>query len=314
MTTVRIRAAAKVNPTLHVLARRDDGFHEVDTTLMALELADELELSASESPGVQLTCDGPFASADIPTDARNLAFAAARAAFDRAAHEADGGSLPAGIRLRLTKNIPSQAGLGGGSSDAAAAWRGVETLLDVTLDRDARRAALGALGSDCVFFGDAVNTGVARCTGRGERVVELAAPPADWVVALVTPSVPCPTGAIYSAWAASLSASTDPATVPAPPLTLPARQARAGLHNDLESAALVAVPELRAWRAVLADAGASDFLLSGSGSSFFGLFDDDQEAARILDRVRSGASEAGLAHRGTWVTRPAGCLTPPTRS
>ena len=111
-----------------------------------------------------------------------------------------------------------------------------------------------------------------------------------------------------------MSASTDPATVPAPPLTLPARQARAGLHNDLESAALVAVPELRAWRAVLADAGASDFLLSGSGSSFFGLFDDDLEAARILDRVRSGASEAGLAHRGTWVTRPAGCLTPPTRS
>ena len=62
MTTVRIRAAAKVNPTLHVLARRDDGFHEVDTTLMALELADELELSASESPGAQLTCDGPFGS------------------------------------------------------------------------------------------------------------------------------------------------------------------------------------------------------------------------------------------------------------
>lgn len=314
MNTVRIRAAAKVNPTLYVLGRRDDGFHEVDTSLMALELADEVVLEASDVPGIQLTCDGPFASADIPTDASNLAFAGAHIAFKGAAQLASPGSVPLGIRLRLTKNIPSQAGLGGGSSDAAAAWRGVECLLGVTLDDTARRLSLGALGSDCVFFGDAVDTGVARCTGRGEHVANLAAPHADWVVGLVTPTVPCPTGAIYSAWASSLSGSAGRATVSAPPLALPARKARAGLHNDLESAALVAVPELRAWRAVLADAGAGDFLLSGSGSSFFGLFDDPGEAASILDRVRSGASEAGLPYRGTWVTRPAGCLTPPTRS
>ena len=105
----RVLAPAKVNPFLEVIERRADGFHEIDTTLLAVELGDEVRARATRSGTVELAIDGPFASADIPLDERNLAWrgAAAYLAIAKAVGRPD-----AGVELVVTKNVPSQAGLG----------------------------------------------------------------------------------------------------------------------------------------------------------------------------------------------------------
>jgi hypothetical protein len=119
---VRVRAPAKVNLSLAVLGKRPGGFHEVETSMLALELSDLLELAREPGGRVRIELSGAHASADIPRDETNLAARAARAALELA-RSADG------LVVRLEKHIPSGSGLGGGSSDAAAAWIGAATLL-----------------------------------------------------------------------------------------------------------------------------------------------------------------------------------------
>jgi 4-diphosphocytidyl-2-C-methyl-D-erythritol kinase len=295
----RTLAPAKVNLWLDVLARRPDGYHELDTGLLALELADEVEARATDEPGVRLELAGPFASADVPSDERNLAWRAAAACL-----EALGETR--GVELRLTKNVPSQAGLGAGSADAAAALLACETALGRSLDEDRARAALARLGSDCVFFRAAESTGLARCTGRGERVEVLAPPPEGWRVALLVPDVGAPTAAVYGALPTSLSLRDAASTVRAGLLQLDERAARGALFNGLEEAALSAVDGLAPWRELLDGCGAAHFRLSGSGSSFFGLFRDPQEAVRCLTPLAQAARSRGLEPRALLVTQPAG--------
>jgi len=273
---VRVRAPAKVNLSLSVLGRRADGYHEVDTRMLALELADEVELWREPGGRVRVELSGPFASADIPADETNLAARAVREVLRIA------GRLE-GIGLRLTKHIPTGSGLGGGSSDAAAAWIGAATLLGVDPASPAGEAALAALGSDCVFFWKAAKTGYARCLGRGERVEPEAGPASPRCVALVVPSVACPTAQVYAAF-----------------------RARSGLANDLEPAALEAVPELRTWRKALDSCGGTHWQLSGSGSAFFAAHDEISAAEADLARVESALRGRGLVPRGARISRAAG--------
>lgn len=295
---VRALAPAKVNLVLEVGGRRRDGYHELRTLMVALELADRLALSAAPSlDDGQLTLElaGPFATPEVPVDRGNLAARAAGAVLERS-------GVGGGLALELTKQVPAQAGLGGGSADAAAALLAAEVALGVDLGPEPRRGILEGLGSDCVFFESASATGAAWCTGRGERVEPLAAPEPPWWVALVTPEVRSSTSAVYGAFEIPLSAPRATPTVRG--LSgLRASEARAGTINQLEAAALAAVPELRRWREALEGAGAGHFLLSGSGSSFFGLYDAADEAREGLEAVLAEAARAGLAVRGRWVTR-----------
>jgi len=273
---VRVRAPAKVNLSLAVLGRRADGYHEVDTRMLALELADELELWREPGGRVRLELSGPFATADVPTDETNLAARAVREVLRSA-------GSPSGIGLRLRKQIPSGSGLGGGSSDAAAAWIGGATLLGLDPWSQAGEAALAALGSDCVFFWKAAKTGYARCLGRGERVEPAALPASPGCVALVVPSVACPTAQVYAAF-----------------------RGRSGRANDLEPAALEAVPELRAWRKALDFCGGTHWQLSGSGSAFFAAHDEIKNAKADLERAESAFRDRGLQPRGAWISKAAG--------
>ena len=268
---VRVRAPAKVNLTLAVLGKRPDGFHEVDTWMLAIDLSDELELTRTREPGVRVELAGPFASADIPADATNLAARAAQAALDLA------GSRE-GLALRLVKHIPSGSGLGGGSADAAAAWMGASALLGLDPSSPAGEKALAALGSDCVFFWKAAKTGYARCLGRGERVELAPTPPSPRFISLVVPDVACPTGKVYAAFTG-----------------------RSGLANDLEPAALAAVPELRAWRKALDSCSGTRWQLSGSGSSFFAPHAEREAAQAALNAALRAFAKAGLRPRGAWV-------------
>ncbi|MDP6538169.1 MAG: 4-(cytidine 5'-diphospho)-2-C-methyl-D-erythritol kinase [Planctomycetota bacterium] len=301
--SARALAPAKVNLTLQVRGRRADGFHELRTHLLALALADEVCVRARGREGVALAVSGPRAEG-VPGGEENLAWRAAAAVW--AAAREQGAADVAGLEVELVKRIPAQAGLGGASADAAAALVAAAAVLGLDL-RGAERAAwaadlLAGLGSDCPFFLAAADSGLALCEGRGERVRPLAASAeGDWSIVVVTPKPGCPTGAVYAALAPA-EGGGEPRALPAGP----AAAARGALHNDLEAAALRAVPALAPWRELLDGAGAAHFRLAGSGSSFFGLFDDDARAREALAAVEEAAAAAGLVPRAALVTRPAG--------
>jgi 4-diphosphocytidyl-2-C-methyl-D-erythritol kinase len=300
-----VLAPAKINLWLEVLRRRADGYHDIETWMLALDLCDVVEARANGRGDVQLEVTGACASADIPRDGTNLCVRAAAAALD-AAREARRAARSSGVELRLTKNIPSQAGLGGASADAAAAWLAVESALKVELPPSSAERALASLGSDCVFFLKAASSGSAWCEGRGERVAALDGHAPEWFVALLTPAVRCPTATVYGALGKPLSASRELHSLPATWLDMPAHALRRRLFNRLEVVALEATPALAAWRDTLDACGAEHFRLSGSGSSFYGLFDARDDAEQALDRVFEAAARRGLEARGRWIARPAG--------
>ncbi len=301
---VRVLAPAKVNPALAVLSRRADGFHELDMTMLAVDLCDVVEARAVDGPGVSLELGGPAASADVPTGPENLVVRAAAAVLEAA--RAHGGLLHPGVALRLEKHVPSRAGLGGGSSDAAAAAVATRAALACDLPDEVLLDALAELGSDCCFFLAAGKTGYARCRGRGERVEALDAVSRSWCAVIVVPGIECPTAAVYRALGFPLSEAEGTSTVRPDLFERSLDDARRSLFNHLENAALRAVPELEAWRRLLDRENASHFRLSGSGSAFFGLFRDAADAEKSAARIGAAAVEAGLEVRDNRVVRPAG--------
>jgi len=303
--TITLLANAKINPTLQVLGRREDGFHELVTTMLALDFGDVVSVSATESPAgsdvVETSVRGELASPDIPTDGSNLAARGALLGRDAA------GSTEA-LSIQVLKNVPSRAGLGGGSADAAAAARAA--VVELGEEESCLDGRLGPLGSDCAFFLSARRTGAALALGRGEEVTPLEGP-RGWWIALLTPEVECSTPAVYSALAARPAAPTPGWRVRAESRArelfgLSALEARAALTNDLEPAARAAAPGLLPWFALLEAESAAHFRLAGSGSSFFGLFDDEPSARESLGRIEASAAAQGLGVRLSLVTRPAG--------
>ncbi len=293
----RVLAPAKVNPWLVVRGRRDDGLHEIDAGLLAVDLYDEVWARPREGEGLTLTLE-EGASADVPADERNLAWRAARAVLDAAGRRG-------GVELRLAKRIPSRAGLGGGSSDAAAAALAVRAALGLSLSWEALQRQLAQIGSDCPFFVAARETGFARCTGRGERVEPLPAVPVHWNVALALPDCGADTSAVYAALDPALWNPAARPTVPIGLFALEQERARNSLFSGLEEAALASVPGLLAWRELLDESGASHFRITGSGSCFFGLFEDPDQASQCLDEIETGAARRRMLLRGRWVQRPA---------
>ena len=157
-----LNAHAKVNLSLEVLGRRNDGFHEVNTRIVQISLSDELHFNPSKSGEFEFTCSEP----SIPSDEGNLVVKAANAFRDKADI-----NLP--VHIHLEKSIPSGAGLGGGSSDAATTLKGLNKALGNKLSHDALHEIAASLGSDINFFLDG---SVADCTGRGEMVTPASFP------------------------------------------------------------------------------------------------------------------------------------------
>jgi 4-diphosphocytidyl-2-C-methyl-D-erythritol kinase len=297
---VHALAPAKVNLTLAVLARRTDGYHDIHSWMLALDLCDRLAVRATDSGAVRLRVGGPAATDDVPADARNLAVRAAQAALDRA-RGLGVATLARGLEIELEKAIPSRAGLGGGSADAAAAWMAACVALGIDPTHDAGERLLAQLGSDCVFFQKA-SRGIGIATGRGERVEGVEAPPPSWSIALATPGCGAATAAVY---ARALPRDPGRPTL-RPRFTEPASDACGSIDNDLEAAAIAALPTLGAWRSLLDDTGCASWRLCGSGSSWYGIYDDDAAARAALDRVESGAGQRELGLRLARVVHAAG--------
>ncbi len=297
---IRALAPAKVNLTLEVLAKRPDGFHEIRSWMLAVDLVDVVRVRTNATGVVTIAVSGPAASVDVPLDERNLAVRAALAAL--AVARASGTvARETGVEIELTKSIPSQAGLGGGSSDAAAAWIATSRACAARADAARAEIELARLGSDCVFFEKAY-TGIGIATSRGEVVEVVTHLGPRWMLAIVTPACLAATSAAYSR---ALPRESHAPSLP-PLLAGTALDAAPTLHNDLERAAFAAIPDLATWRGMLDALGLATWRLAGSGSSWFGLYDNDADAQRDLGRVEERARACGLGIRLARVVRPAG--------
>ena len=307
-SALRALAPAKLNLTLRVLGRRADGFHELATTILALEHGDLLALGprAEGAPAVRI--EGPAASSDVPADASNLAWRAVEAVA-ALARERGLAADPRTLSVGISKRVPSGAGLGGGSADAAAAalaaarWFGLDAAAEPEIGR-----ALAVLGSDCPFFLLARRSGLGACTGRGEIVRPLPPASAGRAFCVLTPGVHAPTAAVYAALDAPVFRPAADARPPDDPLALlaaPLAEARSLLVNDLEPAALAAHEGLARFRSFLDASGARHFRLAGSGASFFGMFDDEASARACRAELEARAAEGGLGLRAAFVTRAA---------
>ncbi len=265
---MRLYAPAKINWTLEVLGRRDDGYHEVRTIIQTVEPCAALELAPAG--GLELEVEG----AHEPSQDDLVLRAAALL----------GGGGAGGARIRLSKRVPVAAGLGGGSSDAAAALRGLNELWRLGYG-DARLAEIGAgIGSDVAFF---VYGGTALAEGRGERVTPLPDLPPTWLVLLVPPfHLPEKTRRMYDAL--TPADFTDGSRTEA--LLHRIRQglpiADEGLYNAFQRAAYEVFEGLEAYREALLAAGARRVHLAGSGPALFALGPDEGAARAIHDRLR----------------------------
>lgn len=302
--TAILAAPAKINFGLRVTGRRADGYHELESVFLPLDLCDDVEVrlaAAGDAVDLQVAWDpgeeGPPADAlgDVPADASNLAARAGRA-FLRAA------GVARCLEIRIVKRIPAAAGLGGGSSDAGAVLRGLDALLPGAVDRDdLARIALG-LGADVPYF---LSPMPARVRGIGEQVEPLLDAPA-LALLLANPGIPLATPEVFRIYD-SLQASRgrltpDSADSTMPPLaeSSPLQAGRDGagsslagsVSNDLTPAAVRLCPPVARLLTRLRVAGALAAEMSGSGATVFGVFADRKAAEAALQEVRGPAAES----------------------
>ena len=266
-------AHAKLNLSLRVLVREAGGYHQIETLFCALELADAIDLAHTPS-GVSLEVVTPPDEAGPPPDlgpaSLNLATRAAALFLETASHRG-------GFHIRLTKRIPAGAGLGGGSSDAAAVLMALNRMTETRLSDGVLLELGAALGSDVPFF--VTGASLALAWGRGGRLAPLPALPAAPVV-LAVPPERVSTAAAYASL--TLDATGQPAVFHAPTAWA---DVAAAAGNDFEDVIFPRHPRLAAIRHTLADAGAIVARMTGSGSVLFGIFADVAAADAASLRV-----------------------------
>ncbi|WP_033826371.1 4-(cytidine 5'-diphospho)-2-C-methyl-D-erythritol kinase [Bacillus andreraoultii] len=266
-----VKAPAKINLSLDVLYKREDGFHELEMVMTTVDLADRVELELIKDDRIIIQSQTRF----VPDDERNLAYKAAKILKDKF-------NINTGVSISIEKHIPVAAGLAGGSSDAAAVLRGMNKLWDLGLSID-ELAKIGAeIGSDVSFC---VYGGTALAKGRGEVITPLPPPPNCWVV-LSKPSIGVSTGEVYE--------HLDVNTVNHPSTQSMVRAIHNGdyesmcnnLGNVLESVTLTRYPEVKNLKEDMKRFGADAVLMSGSGPTVFGLVQHDSRMQRLYNGLR----------------------------
>jgi 4-diphosphocytidyl-2-C-methyl-D-erythritol kinase len=273
---VTVSSPAKVNLYLEVLARRPDGYHDIESVMQLVDLCDLVHLERAPA-GIHLSVAG----GDVPADPTNLAYRAAALLTERV-------GLRDGVRIHLEKRIPVGGGLGGGSGNAAAVLAGLTRLFDLGQPPEAL-ARLGAeLGSDVAFF---LGPGLALVTGRGERVHPLAAWSPRWLV-VANPGVSVSTAWAYREVSSKLTegerrSSIQPfltgGALPWPPTWA---------FNRFEELVLPGRPEIRRLKSLLEAGGAEPALMTGSGASVFGVARDAASAEELARRARASGAFA----------------------
>ena len=261
-----------MNLRLRVFGKRVDGYHELDTVFQTVSLHDTIEFSLSQQPHIVLSSN----DRSLPVDESNLVVRAAKALQDRF-------SANSGARIRLQKKIPMQAGLGGGSADAAATLLGLAQLWEVNCSKEELMMIASQLGADVPFF---FYGGTARASGIGEQIEPLEDIEQRFLL-ILKPNANISTADAYRALdERSLTSpnsktilSTSEATADSDKIDL------ANLTNDFEAVVFDLEPEIRKAKNALLKAGADAALLAGSGSAVFGIFGSEDAQRRAIQAI-----------------------------
>jgi 4-diphosphocytidyl-2-C-methyl-D-erythritol kinase len=281
---LRLRSYAKLNLGLEVLGLREDGYHELRTLFQTIDLHDDITLRRREA-GITVSCDHPL----VPTDGTNLAL---RAAEDLRRYA----GLSCGVEIEIKKTIPVGGGMGGGSSNAAAVLLGLDRLWRLGLQPEALHLLARRLGADVPFF---LLGGTALGLARGDEVYPLRRQIRAHVV-VVDPGIHVSTARVFSRLDQGLTPRENSNSIfYFVSRELEGRSTFRLLRNDLEAAALDEVPALREQarriRGELEAAGACLSALSGSGASYFGLFDEAGSAQRACAALMAQGLRARVA-------------------
>jgi len=271
-STLTLPAFAKINLNLRVLGKRADGYHEIDTILQTISLHDTITLTVTDGTETVLSCD----DRSLPADSNNLVYRAAAALQARFAPDK-------GARIRLAKRIPAQAGLGGGSADAAVTLLALAYLWKTKAESRELLEIAGSLGADVPFF---FLGGTARGAGIGKDLTPLDDAP-DKFLLVLKPNANIPTAAAYEALnARSLTSAGAKTILPSSePSDVSSSSYYKALQNDFEPVAFELEPEIERAKVALLKAGAESALLAGSGSAVFGVFDSGDAQARAIRAI-----------------------------
>ncbi len=270
LRTVTILAPAKINLFLQILGKRPDGFHEIYSLMQAIDLYDSVTVSKTTS-GITLTCS----ESHIPADSTNLTWRAAKLMFDKT-------GISGGVDINLIKRIPVGAGLGGGSSDAAAVMKAFNQLFELELPLAQLAEWSAELGSDIPFF---FSSGSAMVSGRGEIVA-----PEDlflgYFVLLIVPDYAISTKDAYQGLRIFLTNFSTKADINLKNLGADYFKTLDRVGNDFQAMVVQQHPEMEDCMEVLRRGGAGYVALSGSGSAFYGLF-ERQPDSELMTTVSS---------------------------
>ena len=272
LRSLTVPAFAKINWSLHVPGRRDDGYHEIDTVLQAVSLHDTITCERTNDDGITLWCD----DRSFPADKTNLVWRAAAALRERC-------STTNGVKIRLEKRIPAEAGLGGGSSDAAATLIALAHLWEIEVSADDLMQEAGNLGSDVPFF---LYGGTGHATGRGNVIEPLEDSPQKHLL-VIKPNASISTAKAYLSLnrAALTSSDSKPILFRSQASDYSASIDLNALHNDFEQVVFQLEPEIERAKIALLKSGAQAAMLSGSGSAVFGIFENQNAQERAIQAV-----------------------------
>ena len=275
MDEINLKALAKINLSLDVVRKREDGYHEVRMIMQTINLYDKLEIKKSDEPGIQITTNTSF----LPTNENNLVYKAA----DLLKKEFN---IQEGISIHLHKFIPVAAGMAGGSSDAAAVLYGVNKLFDLKLSKSELQKRGVKIGADVPYC---IMRGTALAEGIGEKLTKLPAAPNCYVV-IAKPGISVSTKFVYdNLHANELEYHPD--------IDGMIEQIEQGnLHgmaekmgNVLETVTIKEYPVIEDIKNVMKENGAINAMMSGSGPTVFGLFDTEQAAKQAYEALEKNA-------------------------
>lgn len=275
---MKIKAYAKINITLDIPKIREDGYHELCSVFQTVSLHDELEINVSESSKneIILTCDTP----NVPCDEKNLCWRAAKAFTERFGIENKN------ISIDMKKNIPSGAGLGGGSSDCAETLKALNKLFNVNASDEELEQIGVKLGADVPFF---IKGGTQLAEGIGEKLTRLDLPYPELHLVIIKPKAELPTVGIYKIFDGLPKEKIPTASTEKFLEKISAGDINAFklITNMLEPAAKTLCPEIEDAEMFLVKQGAVSAMMTGSGSAVFGIFTNVNKAAEALEAAKN---------------------------
>lgn len=272
MNTIIKRAYGKLNLSLDIVGKCEDGYHLVCMVMQTVDLYDELTIQKTDKPGIQLTTDRP----DLPTNEDNLIYKATKLLFDEF-------QIKGGVSIHLKKQIPIAAGMAGGSADCAATLLGINTLFDLKLteqDLQKRAVTMGADIPYCIMGGTALSEGI------GEVLTPISPVP-DCHVLLVKPNIDISTKWVYQTlrWN-TLTSHPDTKKMLSALEAQSLSEVSATMENVLETVTIPAYPVIASIKEKLLSLGAINAMMSGSGPTVFGIFQDAAQMEKAAAALR----------------------------